>query len=498
MRIFHRAVIAILTVLVFSCAQTQFPDFTVESCDFTQTEVTVTFSAEPNQYMFVKAFTLKEDNSNVNGTFVFEGNKAMFIPDEGIRDDYQYELVISTDMEDVNGNSLERKYETSYTTRTDFTRPEVVSITPLDETNVDSQVEEIVFEFSKPVDLNSFRSAFSLSPSAEYIITTEQDDAVIKVKPAELLKKNTRYDVKVSTKLADKHRNFLLNDFESTFTNYNDEQIPGYKVYWNDGTSDVVLSSSVKNENITKDAELIIEFDEKIDINYITSYVEFTPSLSVQVTPDRNTKNTASIIFTEDIIWGSEYNLKVLKGLKDLCGNEIEEDTNYTIVFNNEKNRPVTMEKVLIDLKNGAAGYDEITNYCAKTFEVANFPTTGTTIPTNVYAIFSISSQADTISDLSVMNAFNIEYTNTCFSTFITKTVSIMTAAQIEADASLKSVYDGITPDGGKLCVVQLGVEIVNSSNANVGMLIVSFDKDVKDSLGNSMNERLEYHINKQ
>lgn len=502
MRLFYRSVVFAFAVffcgLIFSCSETQFPDFTIENCEFSTTQVTVTFSAEPDQYMFVKAFTIKEDSASIDGTFCFDDKKAMFIPDEGIKDDYLYELVISTDAEDVHGNSLERKYEATYTTRTEFERPTVVSITPADETNVESQVEEILITFSEGVDINSFRSAFSISPSVEYIITAQQDDTVIKIRPSELLDKNKRYDIKVSTKLTDKHRNNLLNDFESTFTNFSDEKTPDYSISWNDGTNDILLSTQTKNENILNSAELVITFDEKIGIDYIMSYVEITPSISMDITPDRNTKNTASITFGDDIEWETEYTLKVLKGLKDLCGNEIKQDKTYTLVFNNEKNRPVTIEKVLLDLKNGGTTYDEISNYCTKTFDVAAFPITGTTVPTNVYAIFNISKEAAGLSDLSVMNAFSVEYTNTCFNSIITKTVKILNESQIAGDSKLKAVYDGISVESGKLCVVQIGIEIVNSSSANVGQLVISFDEDIKDTLGNALESSCEYHINKQ
>lgn len=497
MRILYRSLIILLTALLFSCAQLQFPEFTVDSCDFSEENVTITFSAQPNEYTFIKAFSIKEDSTDITGTFTFDDCKVIFYPDNGIRPDYLYDITISTDAEDVNGNSLARRYETSYTTREGFERPYIKSVTPQNDTDSITQIHEIIFEFSKPVDVNTFRNAFSINPSVDYIITTENDDTVIKVSPVELLKKNTRYEITISTKLADKNRNFLLNEFKTTFINNNDTQIPEYSLYWNDGTQDNILTSQNAN-SIPNDVELTIEFDEPIDINYVMSYIEIQPSLSITVTPDKIAKETAKITFSDDVEWGQHYTLKILKGLKDLCGNEIKTDQSFEIVFDSEKHRPVTLEKAFINLFNASA-YDEIANYTTLTFPTESFPTTNAPISTAIYAVFNISEEAANISALSVMNAFSTTFTNSCFNSITAKTVAVLTETQVNSDTLLKNAYDTITiTNGGKLCVVKIGIEVINSGSAAPGMLTIDFDKGIKDSLGNVLKTDCEYHINKQ
>lgn len=498
MRLLYRSVIVLFTVLLFSCAQLQFSEFTIESCDFVENTVKITFSAEPNQYTFIKAFSLKEDTSDTTGTFSFDANTVTYYPNNGIKANYLYNLSITTDAEDREGNSLRRKYEKTYTTRENFDRPSIIKITPANESNITSQVNEIVFEFSKPIDVDSFKSAFSISPYVTYIVTSENNDKTVKVQPIDLLKKNSRYNITVSKKLADKNRNFLLNDFKSTFINFDDKKIPEYSFYWNDGVNDNFILEQSVNTKIPNDVKLILDFDEEIDINYIISYIEIEPSISVTVTPDKISKKTATIEFSNNIIWNQEYTIKILKGIKDLCGNEIKDDHKYKIVFNNEKNRPVTLEKVFINLLNGNTTFDEIKNFTTLTFDTANFPTTNIKTDTNIYAIFNISEDAACISELSVMNAFNITYTNSCLNSITVKTVNVMTEAQVNNNNQLKNAYDSITITEGKLCVVNIGIEIINSGNANTGVLTINFDKGIKDNLGNIMPKNCEYNINKQ
>lgn len=495
----HNYMAALIVSLFFvSCAQLQFPEFTVESCDFNEDSVCLSFSAEPNQYTIIKSFSLKEDSKDTTGTFNFEGTKVTYFPDNGIQSDYIYDLTITTDAEDLHGNSLQLRYETTYTTRPNYERPYVVSVTPKNEEDLQTQVNEIVFEFSKPVDVNSFKTAFSISPSVNYIVTTQKEDAVVIVTPTELFKKNSRYEIKLSTKLSDKNHNYLLNPFSSTFTNFTDEKMPEHTLFYNDGTQNVLLTTQNLNSNLNNNVELTLEFDEQVDINYIVSYIEIQPNLSITVTPDKISKKSAKITFSDDIVWGQEYSLIILKGIKDLCGNETKQDYNYKLNFNNEKNRPVTLAKACINLRDGKTSYDELKNYESLTFDVSNFNTTGTPVQTEIYAIFNISSDATTISDLSVMDAFSTTYTNACFNSITAKTVSILTENQVSLNTQLKNVYDSITLDGGKLCVVKVGIEINNSGNATKGVLTISFDKGIKDDLGNVMQTECEYHINKQ
>ena len=54
-----------------SCAEVQFPEFVVEDCTFTSDSVEITFSNEPNQYLFINSFSIKEKNQVINLILLF-------------------------------------------------------------------------------------------------------------------------------------------------------------------------------------------------------------------------------------------------------------------------------------------------------------------------------------------------------------------------------------------------------------------------------------------
>lgn len=498
MHLFHSSIIILFIFLFMSCAEVQFPEFVVEDCTFTSDSVEITFSNEPNQYLFINSFSIKEDSDDVIGLFEFSDTKAIFYPNDGIKNNYLYEITITTNAEDTNGNSLEKDYKTTYTTRTEFVRPSIVKIIPGHETQTDNGIKEIIIEFSEPIDDVSFRNAISFSPSFDYVYSWEENNATVHIFPLAKLNRETRYEVKVSTKLMDKNRNTLLNEFRSTFVNYVDTDIPTFTLSYDDNGSSQLLTTEEINNNIRANEKLTLTFSEQINIEYISSYIQIYPPLNLTITPDKNAGDKATIEFTKDMKWGNTYRLTLLHGLKDLANNEIKTDCNYDLVFNNEDNRPIKIQKVLIDLKNPANDYAELEDYGSLSFEPLYFSTSDSTpVPTNVYYIFAISKNAEKIIDFSIMESFGIDFSNACFESLTTKKVNVLTEAEILADAKLKEAYDSISDVEGKLCVVLLGLEIVNSSSSNVGTLKFTMDNKVRDSLGNLMLDEYSCQVNK-
>lgn len=498
MRIFHCSVIFLFTFFLVSCAELQFPYFKIEKCNFNSNNVEVMFSNEPNQYLFVKNFSIKEDSNELSGVFSFSGSKVIFYPDDEIKDNYLYEVTISATAEDIYGNSLAEDYKTTYSTRNEFIRPSVLKISSEHESQLTSEITEIKIVFSEPIDDISFRNSLSFSPSFDYVYSWENDNSTVHIYPLSALSRETRYVVKLSTKLMDKNRNTLLNDFTSTFVNYLDNEKTDFVLSYEKDETCQNLIKETNNENIKTNEKLTLSFSEEINIEYISSYIEIYPSLNLTITPDKKSKQKASIEFTKDMNWGDTYRLTILHGLKDLFGNEIETDCYYDLTFNNEDNRPIKVKKVLIDLQNPAENYFEFKDFDSLSFEPLYYSTSDSNpVPTNIYFIFDISSNAEKIIDFSVMESFNIEFSNACFESITVKKVNILSESDIESDSKLKSVYDSISNIEGKLCVVLIGLEILNSTTSNVGTLKITMDKNIRDSLGNFMIDEYSCQVNK-
>lgn len=496
MRFFYCTIVFLFMLILTSCAQLFFETFEVENCIFSEKNVTINFSSIPNQYLFMKNFTIKEDSVEMTGAFEFCERQVIFTPDYGIKNNYYYELIITSSMEDIGGNSLEKDYKKTFTTRTDFVRPEVIEVYPAHESELVSELDEITIKFSEPIDDCSFRTALSFSPSFGYVYKWEDSDRIVKIYPTEKLAKETRYEIKLATSLKDKNRNSLLKEYRTTFINFMDRDIPDFDVYLKSNGKQVKIDKNIQITNINTDEKLNISFSEKMDIDYISSYISIFPALNMTITPDKKSKDKAVIEFNNDMIWGETYRLTVKKGLKDLSGNEITTDCYYDLTFNNENKRPIRIRKVLIDLKTD--DYTELRNFGTLSFDPTHYSTSDSDpVPTDIIFVFEISKNATHIVDFSVMENFSAEALNACLDELMIKKVKILDDAEIMANIKLKKIYDSIIDIEGKICIVNIGLEIVNSSQNNNGILKFFMGDGVKDSLGNTLIEEYSCQINK-
>ena len=498
MRLFQSSIILLFVLLLSACVQFPINNFEVTDCSFSETDVVISFSTVPNQYLFMKSFSLKEDSNEMTGKYEFIDKKVVFTPDYGIKDNFFYELVILSTAEDIDGNSLEKDYKQTFSTRTEFERPMILDISPHNEFQSSSEISEIKICFSESIDDASFRKAINFVPAFNYVYEWENSNTIVNIYPTEKLQKETWYEIRISNSLHDKNRNTLLNEFKSTFLNFADSNTPFFDLFLDQNGELTKLNNSTSIENINTDDKLVIQFSEKIDIDYASRYISVFPSLNLTITPDKKSQDKIFIEFNEDVIWGESYKLTINKGIKDLAGNEIKNDLFYSLRFNNENNRPISIKKVVVDLSKSNKDYVEVQNFSTLSFEPAYYPTVESNpVPTDMFFIFEISSNATGIVDFSIMENFSTDFTNACLDSLIVKKVKVLAETDIDANPKLKSVYDSITTVNGKLCVVCIGLEIENSSSNNNGLLRFSMGNGVRDSLGNMLNEEYSCQVNK-
>lgn len=498
MRIFQHIVIFIIILAFCSCTNNLFTPLLVTDCSFSSDKVEVSFSETVNQYQTREAFSLKSESSELEGTFNFDGCKMFFYPYEGITDGNRYILTISTGAEDIFGNSLIDKYVYIYETKTDFTAPEIISITPDSEATLQNQVSEIEIVFSEEINPVSFRNALSISPSIDYTLLFAADGKSVRIVPTSPLTRNKRYTVTVSKDLTDLNNNHLLNEYSSIFTNYADSEAPVYSVFWNNNGTQIELAEQISNHDILKDAVLTIVFDEKIDVTTVTSHISIFPSVGNTITPDKQNQNKVSIEFTNDIEWEKVITLEITEGIKDLADNETSERKQYELVFDNIANRPVQFLSCYLDLLEnaGSSYYAELTPFCTQTFNVEKFPIgSNNSKSSHLFMLFEMSSQATTLNPFSAMKALSVSSTNSCIDIEI-KTMKVLSDSDIAADTNLQAIVNTYSQSIEKICVLDAGLEISNS--VSTGVITLTISDDLQDNLENSLSTDKLIIINKQ
>lgn len=141
----------------------------------------------------------------------------------GMKENTLYSVTIFADARDVAGNYMVQSYTFSFTTGA-ATIPTVMWTKPGDgDVNV-SLDTTITVNFSKPMNLNSVSSAFSVSPSVTGTFSTPDHNRTVIFTPSEKLKEGTDYTVTVDKTAKDLAGNSL--DAKKTFTFKTEGQAP--------------------------------------------------------------------------------------------------------------------------------------------------------------------------------------------------------------------------------------------------------------------------------
>ena len=479
--------------ILLSCANFLLPPLEVISIS-TKDNIVITLSAQPSEAALKTAFSMTEDGQLVSGYFTFNDRTVTFSPVNGIRENREYFIIITTAAEDRNGVSLLKDFEYRFFTKDNTGAPSVLSISPADQDNLTVTPERISIVFSKPVDIFSFERALSITPAITYVLEWNESHSAVDIIPIRPLSGGTRYTLTISTALTDLYRNALLVPFVSTFLYGLDRNPPVFSVSWetpNDAFAS--LTPGTVNSYVPSDSDFLIRFDKPVLIDAIAGFIEITPPISFIVTPDLVAKDNARIVLNQRPEWNRTYTIKVREGITDTFGNRTETEVSYPVIFNATRHRPVTFAGGF--LRNHLV-YEYInfaTDYTALTLNVTHFNPSGyVSVPTSLYYAFRISEEAESISLVSAMRAISISTRNASAHISI-RTMNILSPSDPEFNAVYCMLNNN---DDGKLCILRIGIEIENTDNS--GFIIFSIRNDIADTLGNTMINSLNFTRNKQ
>lgn len=466
----------------------------VVSSTIDDSRVTITFSSVPRRSSIIDSVQFSQDGAIVEGTFDNDGCTVCFIPFSPITEEHLYELSISTLAEDTEGRSLAEKYYKRFDKRSSSTTPTIVSITPRQESYLDSAPQQIIMSFSKTIQTQSFIKAFSISPTVEYYCTWEDEDRTVCVHFMTPLKLNTRYTVTVSPDLCDTTNNALAASFTSTFFNLLDDTIPTFILSQKTKSQEIPLQQNSLTSNISSGSTLRIAFSEAIDIDSLASHFVIKPPLSITIEKDSITKSQALISFATKPEWGTLYSFRITKGIADNSENKTSEDAEYRLCFNKESERPLTFLKGFI--KTGSStwfSFGSDNTFTQLELPVETFSTVES-ISVPLYLAFRISSDVPALDIVSLMKHISITSTNNCAS-FSIMQMKALTDDEYKASDIYSFPLTSTQSDGWHIAVVWCSVVVENELQR--GIVTFSLDKECSDADGNTLPQTITLPFNK-
>jgi hypothetical protein len=478
--------------LAIRCGSWLLPPLEVLSVS-TEGELRIDFSDPPTPASIRKAFSMTEDGVDLFGDFEFQGSRVIYRPVNGLREGREYFVLIGTEAEDEKGNSLEREFRYRFRTKEDTEGPLVVSIDPADESILTLPPETILLRFSEPVDPQSFGEALRISPSVNHILRWDTDEAAVEIVPLKPLDEGTRYTLTLSTALRDRFRNPMLLPYNATFLYGPDQEAPVFSLEWeNPSGLRGSLEAESLNQGIAGDAEFSLAFNKRIAVESVAGFLEIDPSLGISFTPDLESRDRGKIAFSQKPEWNKPYTLIVKQGIADTLGNKTRRDTRFPLLFNRGDFKPPVFVRGF--LKNNSV-YETIggdSNFTTITLDALSFPVQ-TEKETELYLVFKVSEEADILSLVSAMSSLSLSVSNGCAYISV-KTMEVLNHAAYTGSP----VYDPLDqPETGeRFCALLTGIEIENT--AHQGMVTITIDGDLADSLGNTLGESVSIVWNKQ
>ncbi len=448
-------------------------------------ETWVEFSAPVDRTKAEQAFALTEDGDLLAGRFSWEANRLLFQPLKAISKGKSYEMSVSASVEDGRGVSLDREFRFSFSTRSDATRPEIVSIEPGPGAVIDDRGAAIVVAFSERIDSTTFLRAFSLSPGVTGVFSWSADEASCAFTPSIPYEWQTEYVVTIDDILADRDGNRLAEKRVSRFFVGSDRTPPLLAEVRNTEAGVAGGSVLAPDDPATPGLEITgqwecgwgfaLTFTEPVTRDSLEGSLLAEPGLRFTIEPAVDSAAEFMLRPSERLAWDTIYTLTVRKGITDLSGNETTEDIVHVFRTNGSRSRPPAVAAVrfrgtpLSDVAE-PVDFDPAVPFAALQISADHFPVA---VALSTWFDLQLTlAESAALDLLSAMEHLSIQETNGCLS---------MRATALQSagfDDPQPQVIAGALP-------LRIHVSIVNASDS--GIVTLGLTEGFVDSLGNPL-----------
>ncbi|PAU94472.1 hypothetical protein CK503_06645 [Aliifodinibius salipaludis] len=246
-----------------------FPEYADENIEL-DVSIQATFSASiDTSSINDSTFIVREGGIEISGTFSYSGSTVTFMPNRTFARNTSINTTITSQVADVEGNTMDQEYEWNFTTRPattyEATPPTVIETNPKDGATDISANTNISARFSKTLNPETINSnTFYLRNNNGSIIpgSLSYTDSTATFSPSESLPDGVEYTATIT------------NDIEDPFGNS-----PDQSYNWNFTTKEIdrtpprVISTNPENheEDVAFDIQITATFSERIDPATINS-----------------------------------------------------------------------------------------------------------------------------------------------------------------------------------------------------------------------------------
>lgn len=448
--------------------------------------VSISFSHDPDKPTVEHAFSLTEDDTVLNGSFIWEGRTLVFKPALPLEVNRNYVLAIREDAQDRAGVSMDKKFEAPFSTRGAGKRPLVLSVDPPDMGVITEPRREIRMEFSEPVKVNSCVNAVSFSPSAKGSWRLEAGDRRAVFVPQEPWVRGTTYRIRVSPDFSTTLGLTLGKEWTGYFIAGNDKTPPCLEAaYALDPGGNRALTllpedaGPLKRENTGWESSyrLRLDFSEPVDTADLKNRLTVEPAAAFEMETPPGYADGAVFSFTQPLQYLGVYLFRLNAGVRDAAGNESPDPRVFRIRADGPASRPPRFVGLRMPMAPGDPADEEALAFSAEepfrglpVLPGENRYPYDVSTPARIELYFDVVPGAE-IDLFSLMNLFRVDATNNALS-FSPRSMEAGNFSLPDKPPSWEAYY-------------RINVKGVLTNTTDSGVVTFQIASGLQDSLGN-------------
>jgi len=440
-------------------------------------EILLEFSNTPDRTSVEENFILQEQGIPVPGRYVWKDRIMTFVPKKPISPGSQYSLNLSTEAEDIWGNSLYENFHHPFRTSPDILRPSILKTIPEHGSQVLNPAQPFSVFFSEPVDKAGFFTAFSITPEVPGFLTLDAAGTTGTFTPGEEYLWQQDYIVEISGDLEDLSGNYIT-EAQSFRFRLGTETAPPEILYIGPASENFPLSPCTVvgvNKGWETFWDIKICFSEKLNPANIPGSISIDPMWDYSILFDNyNSPRILTLRGEEKFTYDQDYTILIDTSLTDSQGNHLREPELYCFTANGLKSEPPSIRGCTFLADPGTGLITEVSSF--GTISLANYVPSGphTEGFFDIYCVFAESREPDIA---SIMENISISASNYCADLRITG---------IETENLTGPPSVPPADSNNREQVIRVHIDITDTPG-NSGIITLTIDEGLHDSAGNTM-----------
>ncbi|MCL2092558.1 MAG: Ig-like domain-containing protein [Treponema sp.] len=390
-------------------------------------QVSLLLSQECDRVLTEQAFSLTEDRRSLKGSFSWEGRRLTFTPAAPLEADKDYVISLGIGAQNSKGLSLEQKFDAAFSTRHSGGRSLLLRTVPEHGGFISEGRGEFRLYFSQPVRLLSCLDHISFSPSTPGSWRLDDGNRTAVFTPRDPWQAETAYSIRVDSQFSGVSGDPIGTEYVSAFVFGDDHEKPlllRALAFAPNGTEEEIPfddPGDPQGYSFTqweKDTRLVLVFSKPVDLSILRNFIILEPNVSLVMESPPILSERAVFRFAEFPEWGSSFQFRVSRGIKDSAGNESEDEYVFRITIGGIHSKAPRLAGIGFPLDPGARGNAEgiffteadLFNYLSLGHEPAEYPYGAAT--TSWIELYFEVAPGTGIDTFSLMDLFRVEATN--------------------------------------------------------------------------------------